>query len=248
MSKENEYGKFTIGNLVYDSEYKKSGILVGIDTTEFMPKFLVEFKYGLNKEIEKYNYNSLQVLQSKNELIKILINDLLKVDFPNISKEEINKQASFIKRIDIQQYDAEQNKKLYENNHPEEFENKYGFFPKKDKYEKFTIKSEDEYFKISERVAIEEYVRFNDLPAWRAMLELNKELSYLKNEEKQLIIEDLKLDKESINKLEKFSIQRVFCNGALNYYLEHNKNQNIPEIKNENKIKVIKKEQDKERI
>lgn len=82
-----EYGKFKIGSLVYSPEYKNVGKLIKIDTSAFMPKFVVEYQYGLNKDIEKHNYGSLEPVADLKSFVSLLIKELINIEIPNYDPE-----------------------------------------------------------------------------------------------------------------------------------------------------------------
>ncbi len=218
-----EYGKFKIGSLVYSPEYKNVGKLIKIDTSAFMPKFVVEYQYGLNKDIEKHNYGSLEPVADLKSFVSLLIKELINIEIPNYDPEIAKNHEIMAKKIDNDV------SKRYSNRH------KANEIP-------------DEHYKeIGIRASIMDYFNFKNLAAWRIILNINKNMKKINLDEQKSLVTELNLKTDEVEKLKLFSIPKTFCLAALNYAQNQEKDMIDKSHQSEEQPKIMKKKKELER-
>ena len=222
MSEDNNYGRFKINQVVYNESSARTGKLIKIDKSDFMPKFIVECEHG---EVQPENYMDLTVIENRTMHIKHQLNSLLKMDLPTPSKSDINVKVSILKMMDEKNVKAYENKMLWYEGHPgdKKTDQRKGVYPPQE----FKMKEDSEYFKRGKILATYEILPLN---IKKLVSDINLNFGKLDLLEREKLSKELNIDKKEIEKISLFSVTPSFANG-FNEYPDNNKHK--PIIKND---------------
>lgn len=219
-----QYGKFKTGKLVYCEDESFTGVLDNIETIDFMPKFVVKGKH----ELRVFCYGDINPVLDLNQHIKNQLDNVLKMELPEVNNIEVNNLVSIFKSLDQRKIEYAENKVLYFKQFPGEIKSSEieGKYPVKIP----ELKSERDYNIHATKKAIEKAFYSSEEGIKKLRLVTDLRINIIDRADNSLV---LNLDGYGKDKL-----GLLFDEVELGKILEFEKKE-IPQIKSSIKNKVV---------